>query len=284
MLQGSRSRMPHWIVNQTKDTDMKIKHIMDAIEEFAPKSLSAGFDNPGLLVGDPDGEVSKALLCVDVTEAVMDEAAAIGADMVISHHPIIFHPLRHITGTTYIERVVARAVCEGIALYAAHTNLDAAPLGMSHRLGKIIGLRNMQVLEAGADRPDGAGYGIWGEVDETDTLDFLRDVQKSLSVGAIRYSTLTQPKVSRVAICTGAGASMAADAKRVGAQVYISADFKYNDFLDAGRDLVIADVGHFESEYCAIELIGEIIRKKIPNFALCASRQSVNPVNYLTER
>lgn len=254
---------------------------MNAIEEFAPLSLSAGFDNPGLIVGDPDGDIQKALLCVDITEAVLDEAISIGADMVISHHPIIFHPLTRLNGSTYVERVVARAIRDGVSLYASHTNLDAAPHGMSYKLGEIIGLRNMQVLELSAERPKGAGYGVWGEVDEMDTMAFLGSVKNSVGIEVIRHSPVTQPTVKRVAICTGAGAGMAQDAKRVGAQVYISADFKYNDFLDADRELVIADVGHFESEYCAIELLGDIIRKKIPNFALCVSKHSVNPIHYL---
>lgn len=247
-------------------------------------SLQADFDNSGLLVGSPEQEVGSALLCVDMTEAVLAEAVETGADMIISHHPLIFHPLRHITGATYIERVVAEAIRHGIVLYACHTNLDSAKDGMSHRLGNLLGLKNVIVLDPvpGAG-PEGPGAGIVGELErETDTLEFLRYVKDTLGLETVRYSAITSDKVKRVALCTGAGGSYMESARAAGAGVYISADFRYNDFLDAGRGLVIADIGHFESEYCAIDLLYDIIRKKISTFALHKSRHSTNPVNYLS--
>lgn len=262
---------------------MKVKDITAVLEEAAPLALQEDFDNSGLLVGDPDMEVRSALLCVDITEAVLEEAVSLGADMIISHHPVIFHPLRHITGSSYIERVVAGAIRSGIALYACHTNLDSAPDGMSHRLGNLLGLKNVSILAPSqASYAEGAGMGIVGEPEsETDTLDFLDFVKSTLGLKTLRYSDITRPRVSKVALCTGAGGSFLDAAKASGAELYISSDFRYNNFLDAGRDIVIADVGHFESEYCAIDLLYDIIRKKIPTFALHKSKRSTNPVNYL---
>lgn len=261
---------------------MKIKEITEILEQAAPLALQAGFDNSGLLVGDADAEVEGALLCVDVTEESIDEAIRLGAGLVISHHPVIFHPLRHLTGSTYIERVVAKALRHGIALYACHTNLDSAPGGMSHRLGNLLGLRNVILLEPTDTSVEGSGYGIVGDLETPmPTEEFLAYVKERLSVGCVRYSRITRPITRRVALCTGAAASSAALARRAGADVYLSADFKYNDFLDADNDLVVADIGHFESEYCAVDLIYEIIRKKISTFALHISGCSVNPVNYL---
>ena len=155
------------------------------------------------------------------------------------------------------------------ALYACHTNLDSAPEGMSQMLGNLLGLRNVILLEPTATEMPGSGFGIVGEPEHVlPTEEFLRTVRDRLSLKCIRYSGITRPTVRRAALCTGAGASMMSAAKRAGADVYLSADFKYNDFLDADRELVIADIGHFESEYCAIDLIYEIIRKKMPTFAL----------------
>lgn len=262
---------------------MKVRDIVAPLEEFAPLRLQESYDNSGLTVGDPDADVSAALICVDVTEEVVAEAEALGAGLVISHHPMIFHPLKHITGSTYVERSVAAALRGGIALYGCHTNLDSAPQGMSRYLGGLLGLQRMRLLGAAADPalPE-AGFGVVGEPEvEMDTMEFLRMVRTRLGVGCLRHSRITRPRVRRVALCTGAGASMMRDAKGAGADVYISADFRYNDFLDADRELVIADVGHFESEYCAIDLIYGIIREKITNFALYKSSHSVNPVNYL---
>ena len=112
---------------------MKVKEITSVIEEFAPLSYQESYDNAGLIVGSPEQEVAKALLCVDITEEVIDEAETIGADMVIAHHPIIFHPLKRFNGSTYIERVVACAIRRSTALYACHTNLDSTAGGMRCR-------------------------------------------------------------------------------------------------------------------------------------------------------
>ena len=262
---------------------MKIKEITDAIERFAPLALQEGYDNAGLVVGDPEREVGRALLAVDVTEEVLAEAEREGCDLVVTHHPIVFHPLKRLNEADYVQRCVARAVRRDIALYACHTNLDSAPEGMSQMLGNLLGLRNVILLEPTATEMPGSGFGIVGEPEHVlPTEEFLRTVRDRLSLKCIRYSGITRPTVRRAALCTGAGASMMSAAKRAGADVYLSADFKYNDFLDADRELVIADIGHFESEYCAIDLIYEIIRKKMPTFALHKSMRSVNPVNYLT--
>lgn len=262
---------------------MKVREITAPLEEAAPLCLQESYDNSGLIVGSAESEVSSALVCVDVTENVLREAEELGTGLVISHHPLIFHPLKHLTGQTYIERAVAEAVRRDISLYACHTNLDSAAGGMSFMLAALLGLRNVTLLE-GRDFPAGTGFGVVGETGcEVPTLDFLRHVGDTLHVACIRYSNLTRPLTKRVALCTGAGSSLTTAAKGAGADVYLSAEFRYNDFLDADRDIVIADIGHFESEYCAIDLIYEIIRKKLPNFALHKSVQSVNPVNYLVQ-
>lgn len=263
---------------------MKISVITSAIEQAAPLKLQESYDNAGLLVGCADTEIDSALLCVDITESVLGEAIEIGAGLIVSHHPVIFHPLKHITGNTYIERVVAGAIRHGVALYASHTNLDSAPGGMSWRLGNLLGLKNVTLLGEPSPHDPEAGFGIVGDVGgEIPTMDYLRHVQKTLGIEVIRHSGITRTSVTRVALCTGAGSSMARDARRAGAELYISADFRYNDFLDADRELVIADIGHFESEYCAIDLIYDIIIKKFPTFAIRKSTKSINPVKYLAK-
>lgn len=261
---------------------MKIKELTDIIEAAADLSWQAGYDNAGLIVGDSEAEVGAALLCVDITESVLEQAIEVGAGLIIAHHPIIFHGLKQITGQTYIQRVVAKALQHGIALYACHTNLDSAPLGISHRLGDMFGLKEIALLEpTRTERPD-VGFGIVGELPDEESVEgFLNRVKSVLGLKALRYSRPYKKQVRRVAICSGSGGSLIGKAKEAGADVYIAADFKYNDFLDADRELVIADAGHFETEYCAIDILFEIIRKKIPTFALYKSNNSENPVNYL---
>ena len=262
---------------------MKIKEITDAIERFAPLALQEEYDNAGLVVGDPEREVGRALLAVDVTEEVLAEAEQEGCDLVVTHHPIVFHPLKRLNEADYVQRCVARAVRRDIALYACHTNLDSADGGMSFRLGQLLGLQNMRTLKPNPETVPESGFGIVGELPgrARPTLEFLRETKRLLNCDAIRYSALCRETVSRIALCTGAGASMIEDAVAAGADLYLSSDFKYNDFYTPDGRIVAADVGHFESEYCAIALLHDIITKKIATFAVRKSEHSINPVNYL---
>ncbi len=261
---------------------MKIRDIVAPLEEFAPLWYQESYDNAGLIVGRPDDEVASALLCVDATEEVLDEAERLGAKLVISHHPVIFHALKRFNGRGYVEKTVERAIRKGIALYACHTNLDSAPGGMSFRLAEELGVGNLQILihPAGPDAPN--GFGVIGTLAEpAEPEAFLRTVQKKLGVGAIRHSGLIFDKIRKIALCTGSGAPLIEAAKEAGADMYLAADFKYNDFMAADGVTIIADIGHFESEFCAIDLMFDVISKKIATFALHKSKSSRNPVNYL---
>ncbi|WP_300286387.1 Nif3-like dinuclear metal center hexameric protein [uncultured Alistipes sp.] len=261
---------------------MKVKDIAALIEAFAPLSLQEEYDNSGLNVGSPEQEVTGILLCVDVTDETVDEALAVGADLIVSHHPLLFHPLKRIVGADAPQRIAARCIVSGISLYAAHTNLDSAPGGLSFVLGKKLGLRDMRTLAPRSADGGASGYGVVGSLADgpMPTLDFLERVRRQLRCGAIRYSAPCRRTVHRVALSTGSGASFIDDAIASGADLYMAADFKYNDFYRPDGRIVIADVGHFESEYCAMALLYDIITKKFANFAVHRSERSVNPVNY----
>ncbi len=261
---------------------MKIRDIVAPLEEFAPLAYQEDFDNSGLVVGRYDDEVDSALLCVDATEEVLDEAERLGAKLVISHHPVIFHALKRFNGMGYVEKTVEKAIRKGIALYACHTNLDSAPGGMSYRLAEMLGVGNLQFLEpcGGPDAPN--GFGVTGTLAApAEPAAFLRLVQEKTGVGAIRHSELIFDKIQKIALCTGSGASLIEAAKEAGADLYLASDFKYNDFMAADGVTIIADIGHFESEFCAIDLMFDVISKKMPTFALHKSKSSRNPVNYL---
>ncbi len=283
---------------------MKVKDIIAPLEEFAPLALKESYDNPGLLTGHPEMEVTGALLCVDVTADALREAISLNANLVIAHHPVIFHPLRSITGRSNVEEVVIEAIKHDIAIYACHTNLDRARGGMSHALAKILGLAGIVVLdpeerfglksgeeEVLADpsvKTDGnldcaqVGFGAVGELPEpVPPLDFLRRVARRLNTGCIRHSSPLEGNVRRVALITGAGGEGLEKAIEAGADVFLSADLRHDRFLAAEGRILLADIGHFESEFCAIDLIHDIISKKITNFALHKSVNSRNPVNYL---
>lgn len=263
---------------------IKAGDIAQVIEEFAPLSLQESYDNSGLIVGSYDTETTSAMVCVDITEEVMDEAEEHGIDMIISHHPIIFHPLKRLNGSNYVQRIVERAIKKGITLYACHTNLDSVNGGMSYKAAAQLGLSDLGVLAPvnSTDGNNGDGLGVTGQLPyPMDAEDFLRHLKKSLDLQVIRHSGICRKTVSTIAVCTGSGASLINTAANAGADVYIAADFKYNDFIDADGRLIIADIGHFESEYCAIDLLYGIITKKLPTFAVRKSVNSRNPINYL---
>ncbi len=262
---------------------MIIKQITDLIEAFAPLDLQEDYDNSGLIVGRYDQEVRGALLAVDVTEAVLDEAHEKGCDLIITHHPVVFRGMKRFNSADLTQRCVERAIREGVALYACHTNLDAAPGGMSWRLAEILGVENLGVLEphAGTSK-EGAGFGVVGDLkEETDTLEFMRMMKKRLNLSVVRYSDLTSDEVGRIAVCTGSGVDLIEAACAARADLYITADMKYHDFAIPDKRLTVADIGHFESEYCAIQLIFDILSKKLITFAVRKSECSCNPVNYL---
>lgn len=262
---------------------MKIKDITSVIEQFAPLALQESYDNSGLIVGRPDDEVQRALLAVDVTEEVLDEAEREGCDIIITHHPIIFHPLKRFNSATYVERCVERAIRSGIALYACHTNLDSTPNGMSWRVGSMMGLTDMVTLEPRRDDPN-AGFGVVGTLPRAeDAMAFMQRVKSIFEVEAIRHSDLPSEDamVRRVAVCTGAGGSLIDAAIKANADIYITADLRYNDFMRGERGMILADIGHFESEFCAINIINDVISKKLCNFAVRKSICSRNPIHYL---
>ncbi|WP_337373426.1 Nif3-like dinuclear metal center hexameric protein, partial [Phocaeicola coprocola] len=126
---------------------MKIKEVVDALEMFAPLPLQDGFDNAGLQIGLTDAEAAGALLCLDVTEAVVDEAISLGYNLIVSHHPLIFKGYKSITGKDYVERCIMKAIKHDIVIFSMHTNLDNAPQGVNYKIAEKIGLQNVQILE-----------------------------------------------------------------------------------------------------------------------------------------
>ena len=258
---------------------MKIRDVAATIEAFAPLALQESYDNAGLVVGRYDDELrGGVLIAVDVTREVLAEAVSLGCGMVVTHHPIIFPPLKRLNSQSEVERCVEFAIKNDIALYACHTNLDSAADGMSWRLGKMLGLQGVQVLEPTSE---GAGFGVVGTLAEPMAVEaFFELLRNRLSVRVIRHSALVRDVVERVAICTGAGGSCIEAARASQCDIYVTADLRYNDFFAPADDFIVADIGHFESEFCAIDILFDILSKKITNFALHKSACSRNPVFY----
>jgi len=349
-----------------------VQDIVQHLEQIAPPVYQEGYDNAGLIVGDPGAEVTGVLTCLDSTEPVVAEAIRKGCNLIVAHHPIVFKGLKSLTGRNYVERTILDAIRNGIAIYAIHTNLDnVLSRGVNERIGQQLGIANRRILapknvlrkvittvpfthanevrsamvEAGAQSvsvieqlslSNGAepsereenlhgrmvrlevlvsqgvhglvvralrkhhpfeevpfhtvhlesayaevGSGMVGDLPEpVEEEAFLDMVKDRMQAGCVRHTALRQRKVKRVAWCGGAGGFLLSAAKAAGADVFVTSDYKYHEFFDADRQIIIADIGHFESEQYTIQLLQEILSEKFSTFATYSTEVRTNPVFY----
>lgn len=265
---------------------MKIQELIDFLESVAPLSYQEKYDNSGLIVGDANSEITGVMICLDSTEAVIDEAVEKGCNVVVAHHPIIFSGIKKLTGRTYIGRTVIKAIKNNVAIYAMHTNLDnLLEGGVSERIAKRLGLTDLEILDPKTSfvlKGENVGTGVIGYTPEPmDEKVFLQMVKDKMQANVIRYTSLRNKDVEKVAVCGGACSFLLKTAIRHEADVFITADFKYHEFFDAEGKLVIADIGHYESEQFTIELIHDLITKKFSTFAAHLTKVVTNPINYL---
>ena len=264
---------------------MTVKDIMNCITEIAPLQWQEDYDNAGLQVGDLNAEVHKALIALDVTEELVDEAVAKQCDLIVSHHPLIFRGLKHLTPQTYIERVVMKAIKHDIAIVSMHTNLDNSYLGVSRVLADKLGLANLHLLQPSEADPELCGAGMIGELaTPLEEPDFLNLVATTVGSPCLRHSALTGRKIQKVALCGGSGTPFMPDALRQKADAYLTADIKYHDYFTAEGNILLVDGGHFETEQFTKELIKVLIKKKIPNFAAEIAETNTNAVHYYCKK
>lgn len=261
-----------------------IKEITAYLETIAPTSYQEGYDNAGLITGDASWEVTNVLCSLDATEAVIDEAIQRGCNLVVAHHPIVFKGLKKINGRNYVERTIIKAIKNDIAIYAIHTNLDNVLYrGVNAKIAEKIGLQNISILAPKAEVNDlSIGAGVLGELPTAmEASEFLHFLKKRMQTGCVRHTPLLGRPIKTVALCGGSGSFLLPVAIARKADVYITGDFKYHEFFDADGHLVIADIGHFESEQFTIDLLHEIISEKFTIFAPLKTTVNTNPVHYL---
>lgn len=255
--------------------------IASTIEKFAPLSLQESYDNAGMQVGNPEMPVSALLLCLDFTEDILQEAIGRGCNMIVSHHPLLFRGLKEITGSNDTQRIVIEAIRNGIALYSAHTNLDSARNGVSYEMARMLGIHDIQVLCSNTEDPD-TGLGVIGNIPPTPKIEFLRKVKEIFNVKAVRYSDRTSKLViKRVALCGGSGAELIGDALKMNADAIVTGDVKYHEMVNFGQNMLVADIGHFESELCAREIFFRIIRAEYPELPIYFAESEKNPISII---
>jgi dinuclear metal center YbgI/SA1388 family protein len=364
---------------------MQLSELTNYLNSEIPPALQESYDNCGLLVGDPASEITGVLVCLDVTEDVLNESIEKKCNLIISHHPLIFTGIKSLTGRNETERILLRAIRENISIFAIHTNLDNHFEGVNRFLCSKIGIINVEILKpltgilrklvtfcphshanqvreaifaAGAGQIgnyDNCSYNSPGEgtykalpganpfagepgklhtepelrietifpaylesniiaalrythpyeevafdiypitnlhhrlgagmigslAEEVEAEEFLLGIKNILQIGSIRHTGLKNKKIRRVALCGGSGSFLIKDAISRGADIYMTGDIKYHDFFIPENNMILADIGHYESEQFTKELIYTLLKKKFTTFALFISGINTNPVNYL---
>ena len=232
---------------------MLLREIINSIESVAPRSAQEEWDNSGMQVGDTGRDIQSVLLTTDVTPDVVDEAVMRGCQLIVSHHPLLFHGLKQVCGQTPQARIVEKAIKNNIAIYSAHTNLDSVIGGINTRLADKLGLIGISGLAV-------SGLGAIGQLPQpVSYADFIETIRKKLECTYVRYTRPKKDQVKTVALCGGSGAEFIGEAIAQGADVYITADCKYHEFQDADGQIGLIDIDHWISERHAREIFRDII-------------------------
>ena len=363
---------------------MIVQDVITHIEALSPLAYAEDFDNVGLLVGDRNNKITGVLVTLDTLEAVIDEAIETKCNLIVSFHPIVFKGLKKLTGKTYVERVVMKAIKYDIAIYAIHTALDNSILGVNNMICEKLGLKNRKILipqsqtikklitfvpkkeaealrnalfEVGAgsignydncsfniegvgtykgnadsnptigqkgethqenetqiamtfpkhlesqilktlfkthsyeevayeittleNKNQHIGMGMIGELEnDMSEIDFLKFLKITMKTDTIRHSKLLHKNIKKIAVLGGSGSFAITAAKVAQADIFVTADLKYHDFFLAENQIVLADIGHYESEQFTKNLLVAYLTKKITNFAIVLSKTNTNPVKY----
>ena len=257
---------------------MKVKEIISVIESFAPLSIQESWDNSGLCVGSPEDEVTSVLMGLDCTPQLVDEAIACGADMIITHHPLIFSGLKKITPENQVGAAVIKAIRAGIAIYAAHTSADKVIAGVSGAMAARLGLEDVQILD---EDGEGTGLGVVGNLPEPlSAAEVTALMKERFGLKVLKSSRPLDGKIERVAMCGGSGGSLIGAARKSGAQLYVSGDISYHNFFTEDG-FMIMDIGHYESEIEIVDILFSLIKKNFPTFAVRITQNlNSNPIYY----
>ena len=299
---------------------MKIKQVLEALEQFAPLPLQESWDNAGLQIGLTEAEVSGALLCLDVTEAVIDEAVRRGCNLVVSHHPLLFRGLKQVADLNDVQRMVRRAIKEDVCVVSMHTNLDNADGGVNFRIAERLSLatdghgvsslatdghglsslvtdghglgtdafRATESHGLGADLVEAMGGeqhpGQWVMLTLARPMDaraFIEHVKTRLEADCAACNELLQRQIRRVAICGGAGDFLLDEVIGKGADAFVTGEMHYHQYFGHEQELQICVVGHYESEHFTKELLRDIIEQACPGVRCCVAETNTNPIIYI---
>ncbi len=256
--------------------------MVSALERFAPLPLQEGFDNAGLQVGLTEAEVSGALLCLDVTEKIVDEAVEKGCNMIISHHPLIFRPLKRILGENDVQRAVAKAIKNDITILSMHTNMDNAQGGVNFKIAEKMQLTGVRFFAEKEVDGIKCGSGTIGELKEPMAADdFVVMLKKTFDVECVQCNQLLRRPIQRVAICGGAGSFLLPEAIALGADAFVTGEMHYHEYFAHEQEIQIAVIGHYQSEQFTKEIFKSIIEEECKGVRTVLTDQNTNPIIYL---
>ena len=243
-----------------------VRDIEKALFDWAPQELAMSWDNVGQLVGEPEAEVKKVLVALDITEDVVREAVACGADVIVAHHPVMncaWHPVQRVRSDDAQGRMLITMIRSGISAICMHTNLDAADGGVNDVLAEKLGLSDLELLNE-------EKIGRIGTLKcQLPLVEFTRLVVESLGCNGLRYVDNGKP-VHRVAVGGGACSGYIAQAIANGCDTFVTSDLKYNDFLDT-KEINLVDAGHFPTENVVCPVLAEYLRKQFPQLNVVQS-------------
>ena len=253
---------------------MKAKDIAAVIEHFAPLASQEEWDNAGFCIGSPEQEVHGVLAGFDCTPALVDEAVALGADMIVTHHPLIFGGLKKISPDDFVGETVIKAIRAGIVVYSAHTNADKADGGVTALMAARLGLRDVQPLVE-------SNLAQVGELPvPMAPADFIAFVKKAFGLQVVRVGGSGPAKVSRVGLCGGSGSEFIPAARAAGADAFLTGDVSYHRFF-GDQSFLVMDIGHYESEVAIVDKFLSLLKDNFPTFAIHAStNRNNNPIHY----
>ena len=239
---------------------MKVKDVTKILNEWAPEDSASEWDNVGLLIGSDEEELTGILVALDATERVVEEAISTDSNLIISHHPIIFEPLKALRKEEHPASVIYQLIKNDISLYTMHTNLDAAAGGVNEELASKLGLVDIEPLNSDAE----GRYGRIGKIDtELSLSQFLEKIKSVLNVEALTYRGNLDSSVKIVAISSGSGGAFLETAIEKNADVFVSADFKHSHWLQGGDRIALINAGHFESERVVKQPIKDYLENRI---------------------
>ena len=261
---------------------VQIKEVLSALERFAPLPLQESWDNAGLQVGLTETEVSGALLCLDVSETIVDEAIRKGCNLIVSHHPLLFRGLKTISDLTDVQRTVMKAIENHICVISMHTNMDNAQGGVNFKIAEKLGLKSVHFFASKMVDGIEAGSGVIGELESPlAAREFVQTVKKAFTVECAMCNELLQRPVSTVAICGGAGDFLLDEAIASGADAFITGEMHYHQYFGYEQRIQICVIGHYQSEQYTSEIFRDIIARECQGVRTVIAETCTNPILYL---